>query len=57
MAADDNPGEESINVVDWAEAIVDRVKRLRERRSGLADRKILSARDVSGPERDDIIRP
>jgi mannosyl-3-phosphoglycerate phosphatase len=33
VAADDNPGEESINVIDWAEAIVDRVKRLREGRT------------------------
>ena len=31
MAADENPGDESINVVDWAEAIVERVKGLRER--------------------------
>jgi len=34
MAADDAPGEEAADVVDWAAAIVDRVKELRGKRTG-----------------------
>ena len=33
MAADDNTGDESIDVVDWADAIVDRVRGLREKQT------------------------
>jgi mannosyl-3-phosphoglycerate phosphatase len=54
MAADDNPGEESIDVVDWAEAIVDRVKELRGKHTtpaahiyGISPRKQNEAREDS----------
>lgn len=33
LAADDDPDAEAINVIDWAEAIVDRVKELRGKRT------------------------
>lgn len=54
LAADHNPGEESVDVVDWAEAIVDRVRQLREKRTapathiyGMSPRKQTDARETS----------